>query len=717
MSPFTAAPHHDVMLLVFQVAVLLFVARALGELAQRLGQPAVVGEISAGIILGPSCLSGAVPLVSHWVLPQTSVQGYLLEAISLIGAMFLLLITGLETDLLLIRRHARTAIGTAAGGIVLPFASGYALGQWMPDALLANGSERLVFSLFVATAMSISAIPVIAKVLIDLQLMRRDIGQTIIAAGMTDDTVGWILLSVVTGMASGAGIGVFGIARAVGQVLAFMVVSVTAGRWLVAKALDVVQDKILSPHRLLTLVVCLTFLWGALAQALRLEAMLGAFIMGILFAQMPRLPETVPDSLKAIALGIFAPIFFAVAGLKVNVVHLLSPQLLSMTALVILVACAGKVIGAYAGARVVGRCDHWTAVAFGAGMNARGAMEIIVATIGLRLGILTQDTFSMIVLMALTTSLMAPSALRGALRRIRPGEEETRRLRQEALTHGSLISRARRVLLPVRLREGDGNSIRTMTAYVLQRLGASTDLSITLLNVVEPGLRVQGGEFLHRLDGLVPGKQLVKKVVEAPKAADAILDEAQKDYDLLVLGASDGKSSSHVLFTPLVDYLVRVAPCTTMVVHGPPFLEAWSPRRILVPTNGTLTARRGGELAFALAASGSEEVMVLNVVIQDRTSYRQALKVGAIERQLGSAYQIVQELCTLGESLGARTVAEVRVGADPEKTILETVQKSATDLIILATDLRAGSDRLFLGPNVERVLMHAPCPVIVVNPS
>jgi Kef-type K+ transport system membrane component KefB/nucleotide-binding universal stress UspA family protein len=717
MGPFTAAPHHDVLVLVLQIAVLLFAARALGELVQRLGQPAVVGEILAGIALGPSCLSGALPWVNQWLLPQTKVQGYLLEEISLIGAMFLLLITGLEIDLPLIRRHARTAIGTAAGGIVLPFASGYLLGQWLPDALLARADQRLVFALFMATAMSISAIPVIAKVLIDLNLMRRDIGQTIIAAGMTDDTVGWILLSIVTGLASGEAIGTSAIGQAVGRVAAFMLVSFTFGRWSVKRALDIAQDEVMSPYRLLTLVVFFTFLWGAFAQALQLEAMLGAFVMGIVFGQMPRLPETVPDSLRGIALGIFAPIFFAVAGLKVNVIHLLAPDLLGMTALVILVACAGKVLGTYAGARLIGRRDHWTALAFGAGLNARGAMEIIIATIGLRLGILTQDTFSMIVLMAMTTSLMAPSALRWALQHIQPEAEELKRLRQEELAQDSLIARIHRVLLPVRLRETDGSGVRTIAAFVLQRLGTTRDLSITLLNVVEPGAKAKGTQFLERLNGLFPGKEVVKKVVEAPRAADAILDEAQKDYDLLVLGASEGKNSSRVLFTPLVDHLVRVAPCTTMVVHGAPFFDGWAPSRILVPTNGTLTARRAGELAFALAASGTEEVVVLNVVVQDRTSYRRAMKEGAVERQLGSSYQIVEKLCALGESVGARTKAEVRVGAALEKVILETVERHRIELIILATDLRPGSDRLFLGPNVERVLTNAPCPVIVVNPS
>ncbi len=198
---FTAASHHEVLVLLVQVALLLFAARALGEVAQRLGQPAVVGEILAGIVLGPSLLSGFFPLLGEWIVPHTPTQGYLLEVVALFGAMFLLLVTGLETDLGLIRRQARTALGASLGGIVVPFATGYALGAWIPDVLLADPDRRMVFALFLATAMSISAIPVIAKVLMDLKLMRRDVGQTIIAAGMTDDAVGWMLLSVVTGLA------------------------------------------------------------------------------------------------------------------------------------------------------------------------------------------------------------------------------------------------------------------------------------------------------------------------------------------------------------------------------------------------------------------------------------------------------------------------------------------------------------------------------------
>ncbi|HEV2736481.1 MAG TPA: cation:proton antiporter, partial [Longimicrobiaceae bacterium] len=201
---FTAAPHHDVLVLVIQIALLLFVARALGEIAQRLKQPAVVGEILAGILLGPSLLSGFFPVLGEWIVPHSRTQGYLLEVVSLFGAMFLLLITGLETDLRLIRRQARTAMGASLGGILVPFGLGYALGSYLPTSLLADPERRLVFALFIATALSISAIPVIAKVLMDLKLMRRDVGQAILAAGMTDDAIGWMLLSVVLGLAGGA---------------------------------------------------------------------------------------------------------------------------------------------------------------------------------------------------------------------------------------------------------------------------------------------------------------------------------------------------------------------------------------------------------------------------------------------------------------------------------------------------------------------------------
>jgi NhaP-type Na+/H+ and K+/H+ antiporter len=206
---------------------------------------------------------------------------------------------------------------------------------------------------------------------------------------------------------------------------------------------------------ILTLVVTLAFAWGAVTQAIGLEALFGAFVAGILFGQMPRLPEEVIHKLESVTLAVFAPIFFAVAGLKVNLTSLFELSLIGWALLIIAVAMFGKIVGAYTGARLLGGRDHWTGLAYGAALNARGALGIIIATIGLNQGVLAQEMFSIIVIMAITTSLLAPPALRAILKNVQPEPAELRRLRQEELDAGSLVANIHRVLLPLRIRQQD----------------------------------------------------------------------------------------------------------------------------------------------------------------------------------------------------------------------------------------------------------------------
>ena len=290
-----------------QIAVLLFTARLLGGLAQRLGQPTVVGEILAGVILGPSLLSGLFPAIGDWILPQTEVQGYMLEVVALIGVMLLLIVTGLETDLGLIRRRIGVASGVAIGGLVVPFASGLVLGFLLPVSLLVDPEGRTVFALFVATALSISAIPVLAKILMDLDLMRREFGQTVLAAGMIDD---------ITGMDTARSGHCPGQCRVVecrdpvgdqGDGGDLRDSHRHRGRVMVEKSLNLVQDRFRGPDMLLTLVVVLAFAWGAFSQAMRLEPVIGAFAIGILFGRLPRLPADVARKLESMTLAVFAP--------------------------------------------------------------------------------------------------------------------------------------------------------------------------------------------------------------------------------------------------------------------------------------------------------------------------------------------------------------------------------------------------------------------------
>ena len=566
-------------------------------------------------------------------------------------------------------------------------------------------------------SMSISAIPVIAKVLMDLGLIRRDVGQTILAAGMSDDTIGWIMLSTVAGIAAGETVSAVSVGKTVLSVLLFLGLSITLGRWVLGKVLSWVQDELISVERLLTLVIVSAFAFGAVSQALHLEAILGAFVAGIVFGQMPRLPRDVDRTIENVTLGIFAPIFFAVAGLKVNVQNLFTPSLLVVTLLVIAVATVGKVFGTYAGARLVGRKDHWTALAFGAGLNARGAMEIIIASVGLSLGVLTQDMFSIIVVMAIVTSLMAPFALRWVLSRVPVGAEEAARLRREEMAASSLVAGIHRVLLPVRVRPDSDDSIHRVQARVLERLHRENALSITVMTVVEESERAEAVEFLASVKKAFSEADVVTKVLTAGSPREVILREAGKDYDLMVLGATRRKVREGVVFSSHIDDLVREAPCPTLVVQGRDVPAEWDASRILVPTNGADPARNAAELAFQLVGEGKDEVIFLTVIQEADLVSAQGSPGNKriIARRRMVARQVVEELKELGESSGVLAWSEVRVAESAEAGILSTAERRSVDLILLGTGVRPGGHGLFLGPRVERILATAECAVAVFN--
>jgi nucleotide-binding universal stress UspA family protein len=552
----------------------------------------------------------------------------------------------------------------------------------------------------------------------DMNLMRRDIGQTILAAGMSDDTIGWILLSIVAGIAAGDAVTAGTVFTTVASVLAFLIISFTLGRWMVRKLLIYVQDEVISSDRLLSLVIILAFLWGAITQLLNLEAILGAFVMGIIFGMMPRLPEDVIDKLESLALGIFAPVFFAVAGLKVNIINLFDPTLIIITIIVIGVATLGKVVGTYTGARFFGKKDHWTSLSFGAGLNARGAMEIIIATIGLRLGILSQDMFSIVVVMAIATSLMAPIALRWVLSKVTIGEEEQKRLAKEELEADSLVADIHRVLLPVRTRrttKGQEKFIQSTEAQILELIGQDSSISLTLYTVAKDKDKTECEAYLDELAGYFNLDEIVKKVVTSDRPGDAIVDEAKKDYDLVVLGATEQSEDHSHLFSPIVDFITRFSPCPTLIVQAGAIAKGWEPERILVPTNGSTESRNAAELAFFIAKSDrNKEVIALNVITNDLTPVQKS-KEAYIETRKRFANEAVNELKNLGEAFEVKTEALVRQGSSVEEVITEMAASNAIDLIVVGTNVRPGSNRLYLGPRVENILQMASCPVIVFN--
>uniref|UniRef100_A0A832G6T3 Uncharacterized protein n=1 Tax=Ignavibacterium album TaxID=591197 RepID=A0A832G6T3_9BACT len=703
--------HQEILKILVQLLLLLFAARLLGEISQKLKQPAVIGEIIAGVLLGPSIL-GNIEFISPYV-NLYQYPSVMLEIVSLLGALMLLFITGYEIDLGLIKHHFKSASSTALGGLVIPFLSGFFICYLIPDKLLVNPEERFIFSLFIATAMSVSAIPVIAKVLIDLNLLRRDIGQITIAAGMIDDTVAWIILSFVLGLIQIGSVTISDSAYAIVKVLLFVSLSFFIGRVLAKELTQFVQDKIQSRYKIITLIFIFILFFSAIAQAIHLEAVFGAFIAGIVFSQVSSLPKDALVRIESITFGVFAPIFFASAGLKVDIKALLNIELALLALVLIVVATLSKIIGAYLGARFLAGIDHWTALSFGAGLNARGAIQIIIATIGLSFNVITPEIFSVIILMAVVTSIMSPILLKFTLGKVIPQEAELKRLEHEAITKDYLIKSLNRILLPVRIRSDYEKKM--IEAKIIQQIASKKDLSITLLTITDEQHKNESVTFLDNLAKLFPASDLNKKVVISNNPLESIINEAKKSYDLIVIGATERSAQSQKIFNPLVDELIRLSPCRSLVIQGSGYRDNWQPNKILVPSNASLASKRAAELAFSLVNNPHQEVIIITVIEEKKDVYNLDVEGSVKERQKNFAMQSLLELKKFGESLGVNVKVLVEFGADVENVILSKAIEYKTDLVIVGTDVRPAGDSLYIGPRVERLLNNCSCPVAVFN--
>lgn len=719
----------DADLLTFLLAflVLLVAARVLGLVFVRLGQPSVIGELLAGIVLGPTLLGAVAPRVSQTLFPSKGTEATLLQLIAELGVIFLLLLSGMETDLGIIRRQAGLAAIIAALGMIVPFVAGVGLGVVLPGDLLGKPTDRLVFVLFVATAISLSAIPVIVKILLDLDLMRRDIGQLILAAGMLTDTSGWFLLAIVAGIAAVGSRPASDMVVSLVGVIVLAAFTFTVGPRLLRRLLAGVDLNFEVGHSVLSAVVAITLVGAALTQALHVEAFLGAFLVGVQLAGIPRIERKVRPPLEAVTFGIFAPIFFATAGLKVELLSILAPRLLGITLVVIAVAFVGKFVGTYVGGRLAGM-RSWAALALGAGLNARGAVEIIVAAIGLALGILTPAMYSIVVVMAVVTSILAPPLLRFTLKRVPMEPEEQERLKMEKLKAGSFLPGVSRILAPVR----DGRY--TLKAVeLLGKMAVGHEIDVVVAHVAtgeeEPGLPPSEGKVAQTL-GVEDEERPVEEAVEwqmrvLPLAENSdvvgtVLAEARQDYDLIVLGAS-----RHVRgingFGDTIDRLLAGAPCPAMVVYFPKPDVEFTPRRIVLPTQGTPNDLLGAEFAVALAKGTGAQLLAIHIV--EMNPLVEPYFGTTANAESRTRYEVGQHAMSsvrsLGELMGVavRTEIEVKVGEGGSRQVLSQASSSRHDLIVVTAQRRSDAAGLFLGSRIEYFLSHARCPVVVIFPS
>src|SRR6202167_5032775 len=400
------------------LAVLLGCAKLAAELMQKIGQPSILGEISVGILLGPTVLGRVRPHLYEALFPTTGPMPIVLDTVTTLGVVFFFLTAGLEIDLRSIFRQGKSALLVSLFGVAFPLGAGFLAAKGFSRELGAQeGANPLIFALFVGTALAISALPVIAKILMDLNLLRTEVGTVIISSAMFDDLVGWILFSFVLGMMHppAGGSVADGVKHTIVLVVLFVGLTLTIGRWLFDKIMPFLQAHTTWPGGVLAFIFTLTLAGAAFTEYAGIHAVFGAFVIGIAIGESGHLRKRTSDHIHEIVTNVFAPFFFASIGLRTNFAANFH---LGLTATVIGVACLGKLLGAGWGARL-GGMDRTSSLVVGLAMNARGAMEIILGILALQAGLIRESMFVALVVMALLTSLISAPAIHFLVRRRR----------------------------------------------------------------------------------------------------------------------------------------------------------------------------------------------------------------------------------------------------------------------------------------------------------
>jgi Kef-type K+ transport system membrane component KefB len=428
---------HPLLVLFAALTVLLVLARLLGRLAGRFGLPAIVGELVTGVVLGPSILGHILPSVAHWLLPNSAEQAHLLDAVSQLSVVLLVGITGTHLDTGAIRRRLRSVLSVGLAGLLIPLMFGIGLGLILPGALAGPAASTGVFALFMGIAMCVTAIPVIAKTLTDMGLLHRNLGQLVLGASMIDDAAGWLLLSVVSAAAT-AGVTFGHVSIQVAYLVVFIAFASTIGRKLVTAVMTKLARSV-EPGPAIAAAVVIVLVGSVITLSLGMEPIFGAFIAGVLVSQV-RPVQVKLASLRSVVLSVFAPLFLATAGLRVDLTSLAKPSVAIAGVAVLAVAILGKFGGAYLGARISG-LTKLEGLALGAGMNSRGVVEVVVALTGLRLGVLNTASYTIVVLVAIVTSLMAPPVLRWVMGKLELDDEERlRKIDHDTWTTGVEIA-------------------------------------------------------------------------------------------------------------------------------------------------------------------------------------------------------------------------------------------------------------------------------------
>jgi len=706
---------------VAEIVLLLIVGRGLGELLERIGQPAVMGQLIGGILLGPSLFGWLWPSAQHMIFPSDPQQKSMIDAVSQLGILLLLLLTGMETDLRLVRRVGAACVSISAAGIVVPFVCGFVLAQFLPESLLPEPSERIVAGLFIGTALSISSVKIVAIIIREMGFMRRDLGQIIVSSAIIEDTVGWLIMAVTFGIATNGSLQLMPLILTVLEVAAFMIFSFTIGRRIVFELIRWANDTFRSEFAVITVILIIMGLMAITTNLIGVHTVLGAFVAGILVGESPILSDHIEAQLRGIITALFMPVFFGMAGLSADLTVLVDPTLAFLTVGLVLIASVGKFAGAFIGGELAGM-NRKEATAVGCAMNARGSTEVIVASIGLSMNILSHNLFTMIVTMAVLTTLAMPPMLRWALRRLPMGEKEKERVEREALDERGFVSQLERLLLAV-----DDSTNGRFTAYLGGLIGGSSGMPTTVLRLEKDSKDEKSSKAEEQhLDALKKGARASANAVEkaeqtsvdkvrltartaSGKPGESVAEEARKGYDLLLVGIGRSLTPKGAFSRKMTDITRGFDGPLCVVIKGgdrekAPVLAPGA--TILVPVNGTETARRAADVALAIARPQRARVRALYVSPRARGTDRRA---SLSHRREEAA---LKDIADLADRYGVPIETAMRAQGAPADAIIREAAKGAA-LVVMGVSQRSG-DELFFGETAGAVLAKCAAPLVLV---
>ena len=397
---------HPLAILLAQIITIIIVARLLGWVCKKIGQPSVIGEIIAGIILGPSLIGMYFPEFSAALFPAKSLGN--LQFLSQIGLILFMFIVGMEIDLKVLRNKAHEAVVISHASIIIPFALGMGLAFFTYQSFAPEGIQFLSFALFMGIAMSITAFPVLARIVQERGIHKTRLGTVVITCAAADDITAWcILAAVIAIVKAGSFLSAFYI---MGLALAYVVVMIYVIKPFLKRVgeLHATRENLSKPIVAIFLLILLLSSYAT--EVIGIHALFGAFMAGAVMPENIRFRNIFIEKVEDVALVLLLPLFFVFTGLRTQIGLLNDPSLWKITGLIILVAVAGKFIGSALAAKFVGQ--NWkNSLTIGALMNTRGLMELVVLNIGYDLGVLTPEVFTMMVIMALLTTFMTGPAL------------------------------------------------------------------------------------------------------------------------------------------------------------------------------------------------------------------------------------------------------------------------------------------------------------------